>query len=206
MALPFENTNQHQGAGTPSPHNAPHGGSSNNLPAHPGVDMNSPLTVGQAAFLLDSALKKSEERLQPILHEIVQRCKALAQQQLQVSSSSTVPFASIKRKADSISNEDLKKQYYEPLEEVKFRIDAISEKLQAFSEGGQKAIRREEAAQLQKTLNECVEFFSRRLIHLEIANSEGWEVVKAVEKNAEKNAFLMQHRADWLFPGETHRG
>jgi hypothetical protein len=181
MAQP---SGQAEQTGTGNPHQNNPGGSSNN--AAP-LNLNVPLTVGQAALLIDSALKKSDERLQPVLHEVIQLRETVSQQQQQLSASITDPFPSVKRKAESITNEGLKKQY-EPLEEAKIRVEAVCETLQGVSEGGQKPIGPEEAAQLQKTLDEGVHVISRRLSHLEIAISEGWEVAKAFEKNA----FMME--------------
>jgi hypothetical protein len=92
------------------------------------------------------------------------------------------PYATTKRKADDITNEGIKKQYT-PLEETKLRVEAMREKLQTVTEGAQPAIGPEEAAELQKTIDEGLDLVSRRICHLEIAHIEGWSVAQAMEKN-----------------------
>jgi hypothetical protein len=57
-------------------------------------------------------------------------------------------------------------------------------------EGGKAALGPEEAAQLQKTLDEGLDLVARRIAHLEIAETEG----RSVAKHMEKNQFMMQIR------------
>lgn len=78
-------------------------------------------------MLFDAVFQKSNDQIQPLVHQVVQLQHVLAQQQAHASaSSSSDPFATIKRKAETIFNEGLKKQY-EPLEEIKLRMDAVSD-------------------------------------------------------------------------------
>jgi hypothetical protein len=160
-----------------------------NNAAHAAAELNTPITKGQAAMLFDAVLQKSNDQLQPLVHQVAQLQHVLAQQQAHApASSSSDPFATIKRKAETITNEGLKKQY-EPLEETKLRVDAVSETMKEAVEN-QRGLSFEETVALQKTLqtDEGSSVLSRRVSHLEIAIAEGWDVAKQFEKNT----FMME--------------
>jgi hypothetical protein len=132
-------------------------------------DKDQPLTVDQAFELFDKLLQSSEDRFR----STIQRSRP---------AQPADPFATIKRRADAISNEGIKKQYV-PLEETKIRLEAARDAVKEVVEGAKPAIGPEEAAQLQKTLDEGLAEVSRRIAHLEIAEVEGWSVAKQMEKN-----------------------
>jgi hypothetical protein len=124
----------------------------------PQVDLNQPLSLAQAVELFDTISQRTETR-------IMQTLKAS-------QPAPAAPYTTTKRKADDITNEGIKKQYI-PLEETKLRLEAMREKLQTVTKGVQPAIGPEEAAELQKTIDEGLDLVSRRICHLEIARTEG---------------------------------
>lgn len=142
----------------------------------------------QAAVLFNTIMRHSDQRLEPLLHQIadMQHDMQHISSQTQQPQASQDPIASAKRKHETITNEALKKQY-EPMEEMHIRVDAVSEALSEAS-SNQKSITPEEALRLQKTLDEGKQFTIRRMKHLEVAIAEGWDVVKQMEKNA----FMME--------------
>jgi plasmid maintenance system antidote protein VapI len=167
---------------------AANAGQQDAAPQDPNIDPNAPFSMGQAAVLFDTIMRRSDQRLEPLLHQIAdmqQDMHVLAQAQHNPQAPQD-PVATAKRKHEDITNEALRKQY-EPLEEMTIRINAVSEVLSDASTN-QKAITPEEALRLQKTLDEGKQFTSRRLKHLEVAIAEGWEVAKQMEKNA----FMME--------------
>jgi hypothetical protein len=127
-------------------------------------DKDQPLTVDQAFELFDKLLQKSKDRF----------CSSI---QKSLPAQSADPFASIKRKADAVNNEGIMKQYV-PLKETKIRLEAARDAVKEVVEGAKPAIGPEEAAHLQKTLDEGLAKVSRRIAHLEIAEVEGWPVAK----------------------------
>jgi plasmid maintenance system antidote protein VapI len=155
---------------------------------HDPPDPNAPFNMGRAAILFDTIMHRSDQRLEPLLHQLanmqqnMQHILAQAQQ----PQASQEPIASAKRKHETIANEALKKQY-EPIKEMHIRVDAVADALSEAS-SNQKAITPEEALRLQKTLDEGKQFTTRRMKHLEVAIAEGWEVAKQMEKNA----FMME--------------
>jgi hypothetical protein len=112
----------------------------NNTAARSSDDKDQPLTVNQAFELFDKLLQKSEDRFRSTIQ------KSLPAQP-------SDPFATIKRRADAINNEGIKKQYV-PLEETKIRLEAARDAVKEVVEGAKPAIDHEEATQLQKTLDE----------------------------------------------------
>jgi hypothetical protein len=105
-----------------------------------------PLTVDQAFELFDKLLERSEERVRKSIQTTLPNHPA-------------DPFSLIKRKADDISNEGIKKQYI-PLEETKLRMAAARDAVKEIAEGGKAALGPEDAAQLQKTLDEGLDLVS----------------------------------------------
>jgi hypothetical protein len=132
------------------------------------TDKDQPLTVDQAFELFDK-LQESEDRFRSTIQRFLPAQPA-------------DPFATIKRRADAINNEGIKKQYV-ALEETKLRLEAARDAVKEVVEGAKPAIGPEEAAQLQKTLDEGLAEVSSRIAHLEIAEVEGWSVAKQMEKN-----------------------
>jgi hypothetical protein len=140
---------------------------------------NDPLTVDQAFELFDKLLERSEERVRKSIQTTLPHHPA-------------DPFSLIKRKADDINNEGIKKQYI-PLEKTKLRMEAARDAVKKIAEGGKAALGPKEAAQvLQKTLDEGLKMVSRRISHLQIAETEGWSVAK----HTEKNQLLMEFSED----------
>lgn len=151
------------------------------------MDPNAPLSMGQASLLFDHIMRKSDERITPLLNQVNQLQNVIAAQgHLLAAQPSNDPLSAVKRKHASITNESLKKQY-EPLEEMQIRVDAVNETLAKVAEEN-RPIPPEEALQLQKTLDEGKLITSRRLQFLEVAHVEGWDVAKCMEKNT----FLME--------------
>jgi hypothetical protein len=70
-----------------------------------------------------------------------------------------------------------------PLEETKIRLEAARDAVKEVVEGAKPAIGPEEAAQLQKTLDEGLAEVSRRIAYLEITEVEGWSVAKQKKNN-----------------------
>jgi hypothetical protein len=101
----------------------------------------------------------------------------------QLSSINPTPFANIKRKADKINNDGIKKQFT-PLKETKLRLDSVRNVISNVVEGASAPIGPAEAVQLQKTLDEGIDLVQKRMHFLEIAEVEGWSVAKCLEKNA----------------------
>jgi hypothetical protein len=134
----------------------------------PNFDPLQPINFAQAAQLYATIAKGSEERILAAFRGSLPPPSA--------------PFANAKRKADDISNEGIKKQYI-LLEETKLRLQSMKTKLQGVAEGQEGAIGPEEAAQLQKTLDEGLDLVDKRIFHLEIAQTEGWTVARQMEKN-----------------------
>jgi hypothetical protein len=140
-----EGTNNGTNGAAPSTGNPP---STSNLAAasakKPSGD--DPLTVDQAFELFDKLLERSEERVRKSIQTTLPNHPA-------------DPFSLIKRKADDISNEGIKKQYI-PLEETKLRMAAARDAVKEIAEGGKAALGPEDAAQLQKTLDEGLDLVS----------------------------------------------
>jgi hypothetical protein len=154
---------------------------------HQGVDPNAPLNMGQASLLFEHIMRKSDERLAPLLRQVNHLEDLIAAQgQNNPAQPSADPLSNIKRKHDAIFNEGLKKQY-QPLEEVQIRMDAVNEAPAKAAEEN-RSISPEEASNLQKILDEGKQISSKRLQFLEVAHVEGWEVAKCMEKNT----FLME--------------
>jgi hypothetical protein len=101
----------------------------------------------------------------------------------QLSTISSTPFSTFKRKADQFSNDGLKKQF-QPLEEAKLRLDAVRSTMAGVAEGGSSLLNKEEAAHVVKTLDEGISHIEKRMHFLEIAQVEGWDVAKCLEKNS----------------------
>lgn len=124
----------------------------------------------QIAAMLDSALERQKKELLSVFKD-------------QLSTINPTPFASIKRKADKISNDGIKKQFI-PLEDTKLRLDAVRTTITGVAKGDTGPIGPAEAVQLKKTLDEGIDLVQKRMHFLEIAEVEGWSVAKCLEKNA----------------------
>jgi hypothetical protein len=69
------------------------------------------------------------------------------------------------------------------LEETKLRLDAVRDAVARVAAGEGAPIGPEEAVHLQKTLDEGIALVSKRMHFLEVAQVEGWDVAKCLEKN-----------------------
>jgi hypothetical protein len=129
------------------------------------------IPADQLKAILDSALTQQKNDILSAVKE-------------QLGSISSTPFSTIKRKADQFSNEGLKKQFV-PLEEAKLRLDAVRTTMAGVAEGtSSSAIGRDEAAHAVKTLDEGISHLQKRMHFLEVAQVEGWNIAKCLEKNA----------------------
>jgi hypothetical protein len=130
---------------------------------------NDPIPAAQLDAILDQALER-------------QRATLLAAVKDQISSLQPTPFAGVKRRAEKIANEGIKKQFT-PLEETKLRLDAVHDAVAGVAAGEATPIGPEEAVHLQKTLDEGIALVSKRMHFLEVAQVEGWNVAKCLKKN-----------------------
>jgi hypothetical protein len=125
------------------------------------------IPADQLKALLDSALTQQKNDILSAVKE-------------QLGSISSTPFSTIKRKAEQFSNEGLKKQFV-PLEEAKLRLDIVRTTMAGVAEGTSS---KDEAAHAVKTLDEGISHLQKRMHFLEVAQVEGWDVAKCLEKNA----------------------
>lgn len=88
-----------------------------------------------------------------------------------------------KRKADSIKNDGIRKQYV-PLEESSLRMHEVNETLAAVAEGEAEPIDAEQAGHLREHLEQGIKFCTDRMQFLEIAETEGWPVARKVEEDS----------------------
>jgi hypothetical protein len=130
---------------------------------------NDVIPAAQVNAMLDQALER-------------QKATLLAAVKDQISSLQPTPFAGVKRRAEKIANEGIKKQFM-PLEETKLRLDAVRDAVAGVAAGESVPIGPEEAVHLQKTLDEDIALVSKRMHFLEVAQIEGWDVGKCLEKN-----------------------
>jgi hypothetical protein len=96
-------------------------------PRVPPVDPNVPFSMGQAVLLFDTIMRKSDERIEPLLHQIADMQQVIAQGQ-HLPQPPADPVATAKRKQEDIANEGLKKPN-EPLEEMNIRVNAVTNAL-----------------------------------------------------------------------------
>ncbi|GAQ90204.1 hypothetical protein KFL_006130010, partial [Klebsormidium nitens] len=92
-------------------------------------------------------------------------------------------FESKKRKGESLKNEGIKKQYV-PLEEASLHMHEVRDRVAAVADGDLPPLGPEDAEKLRQHLDEGIDICSKRLQFLEIAESEGWNVLKKVEEQA----------------------
>jgi hypothetical protein len=129
------------------------------------------IPADQLTVLLETALARQKNEILSAVRD-------------QLSTISSTPFATIKRKADQFSNDGLKKQFA-PLEEAKLRLDAVRNTMAGVAEGtSSSALGKDEAAQAVKTMDEGISHIQKRMHFLEVAQVEGWDVAKCLEKNA----------------------
>ena len=128
---------------------------------------------------LTQALAASQES---ILARMKEELSASVSASVHDAVSSSSGLSGIKRRAESIKNEGIKKQFV-PLEESLLRMQAVQEPLKAFVDGDLDSISPDDAAKMSEYLDEGIQLVSKRLQQLEIAETQGWQIAKKMEEN-----------------------